>query len=158
MRSEQRMRNEFVILVVGLVALGLGYLLFHNRHTPLEHATVDLDRASELMRQDFEKAAGSMKVAVAEFYVNRGQMPHDNAESGLPAPDEYRGQTLRSATVRDNGDIDFEFDENSGRDGGHVLLVADLGHATAMGLQYRCRTDDYPNIVRAIPSCSYSGR
>jgi hypothetical protein len=155
------MRNEVLIFAGLLIALIVGSMLYRShgsRHTQLESSTTDLDRASDLMRQDYNKAAGSIRTAVAEFYVNMGKMPPDNAHAGLPAPEEYRGQTLRSATVSPDGNIDLEFDENSGNDGGHVRLVVDLSHATAMGPQWRCETQDYPNIARAIPACNYSGR
>jgi len=109
------------------------------------------------MRQDLAAAAG-IKTAVAEFYVSMGKMPKDNAEAGLPAPDEYRGQTLRSAMVSPDGSIDFEFDENSGKDGGHVRLVADLSHAHAMGVQWHCESADYSDIGSAIPNCAYVQR
>jgi len=152
------MRNELLICGALLVALIVGYEVFgHHAARPgrLDIVAVDVDSAGGRMREDFGKAAGGMKVAIAEFYVSRGQMPHDNVEAGLPAPEEYRGAALRSATVAANGSIDFEFDGNSGKDGGHVRLIPDLAHVNAMGVQWRCTTSDYPDIARAIASCSY---
>ena len=112
------------------------------------------DRASLLMRQDLA-AAAAMRVAVAEYYASMGKMPATNAEAGLPAPDQYRGKSLRSATLLPGGRIELAFDAQSGIDGGRVLLVPDLAHANAMGIQWRCETPDYPLIQRAVPLCDY---
>jgi len=153
------MRNELLICVALIVALVVAYTFFHSRAARpvrLDIATVVVDSGPGRMREDFGKAAGSMKVAIAEFYVSRGQMPRDNAEAGLPPPSEYRGSVLRSATVTANGSIDFEFDGNSGKDGGHVTLLPDVAHANAMGVQWRCTTSDYPDIAHSIGSCSYA--
>jgi hypothetical protein len=152
------MRNELVVVAAILFAALIGLLLFYkvkDQHSPLDRSTTDLDGASSLMRADFAQAAGSVKVAVAEYYASLGKMPQSNAEAGLPAPDEYRGQTLKSVSVAADG-IDFVFDANSGHDDGRIRLVADLSHANAMGVQWRCETSDYPQIARAISACIYT--
>jgi hypothetical protein len=155
------MRNDLLMAAGFLLVLLIGYAFLHSRHRPSNidrpAAMVAVAGGDNPMRQDFAAAAG-VKVAVAEFYANLGKMPQDNAEAGLPAPSEYRGQTLRSATVNPDGSIDFEFDENSGKDGGHVRLIADLSHASAMGVQWHCETTDYPDVARAIPNCAYAQR
>jgi hypothetical protein len=133
----------------------------HSRHRSVgvDHpaAMVASTGSDNPMRADLMAAAG-IKTAVAEFYVSMGKMPKDNAEAGLPAPAEYRGQTLRSATVDPDGSIDFEFDENSGKDGGRVRFVADLAHVNAMGVQWHCESADYSDIGSAIPNCVYIQR
>ena len=152
------MRNE-VVVVAAVVLAGLIGLMFFlktkDHRLPLEQSTTDLDRASSLIREDFAKASGSVKVAVAEYYVSLGKMPQSNAEAGLPAPNEYRGQTLKSVSVAADG-IDFVFDANSGHDDGRIRLVADLSHANAMGVQWRCETSDYPQIARVLSACTYT--
>jgi len=155
------MRNDLLMAIGFVLVLLVGYWFMHSRHRP---ASVDRPAAmvaspgnDNPMRQDLMAAAG-MKTAVAEYYVSMGKMPKDNAEAGLPAPDEYRGQTLRSATVSPDGSIDFEFDENSGKDGGHVRLVADLAHVGAMGVQWHCESADYSDIANALPNCAYVQR
>lgn len=152
------MRTAVFAFVGMLFAVLVGLALFHafgERKTPLQHATVDADRATVLMREDFALAAGSMKTAIAEFYASTGTMPSSNDKVGLPEPSAFRGHTLRSATVEHDGSISFEFDGESGRDGGRIHLVADIAHANAMGVQWRCVTSDYPLIRRVLPVCSY---
>lgn len=154
------MRNDLLAAAGVLVALLIGYWLFHGGtgRNLLSRASSSFGSADVLMRDDFIKAASSIKVAVAEFYVSRGRMPSDNAEAGLPAPDAYRGETLKSATVRGDGAIELVFDARSGREDGMVRLVADTTHADAMGVQWTCETSDYPKISRMLANCTYVGQ
>jgi hypothetical protein len=125
--------------------------------TPLDRS-VAFDRQRALMSEDFSKAIGSIKVAVAEYYMNMGKLPASNAQVGIPAPGEYRGRTLQSATVGEGGVIELVFDANSGKAGGRIRLVPDLAHANAMGVQWRCESPDYRFVRRIIPTCDYVSR
>jgi hypothetical protein len=113
------------------------------------------DRGYLLIRDDLTAVAG-MRVAITEFYAATGRMPATHADMGLPAPDQYRGKSLRSATLLPGGRIELVFDAQSGIDGGRIWLVPDLAHAAAMGIQWRCETPDYPLIRRALPTCDYT--
>jgi hypothetical protein len=149
-------------VVVGLsfllaVAVALAAGAAEPRKTPLDR-TAAFDRQRALMAEDFAKAAGSMKVAIAEYYMSMGKMPGNNAQAGVPAPGEYRGRTLQSATIRDGGTIELVFDANSGKAGGRIRLIPDVAHTDAMGVQWRCESPDYPLVRRIIPTCDYSGR
>lgn len=115
------------------------------------------DKASLLMREDLQAVAG-LRVALVEFYQSNGKMPAQQSELGLPAPEQYRGKTLKSAIVLADGSIDLVFDAASGVDGGRVRLVADTTRADAMGVQWRCETADYPQIRRVSPTCEYHAR
>ena len=153
------MRNDLLAAVAVVAALLIGYWLFHGGvgRGIADRASASLGRADGSMREDFAKAAGSIKVSVAEFYISRGKMPADNAEAGLFEPGAYRGKTLQSATVHSDGTIDFVFDARSGREGGVVRLVPDLSHP-AMGVQWDCESADYPSIAQLLPDCRYTGK
>jgi hypothetical protein len=112
------------------------------------------DKTSLLMREDLVLVAG-MRTALAEAYMNFGRMPANAAEAGLSAPEQYRGKTLKSATLLADGTIELVFDAQSGVDGGRVRFVPDLTHVNATGIQWRCETDDYPLIARVAPTCEY---
>jgi hypothetical protein len=113
------------------------------------------DRASLLIRDDVT-AVSSLRVAVAEYYATTGgKMPATQADMGLPPPEHYRGQSMKSATLLPDGRIELVFDAQSGVDGGRILFVPDLTHALAMGIQWRCETPDYPRIKRALAACDY---
>lgn len=111
-------------------------------------------RATELIRADVV-AMASARVAVAESFMTTGKMPTSNAEAGLPAAESYRGRSLRAAQVIPDGRIRLLFDGESGHEGGIIELVPDVGHLDSMGVQWRCETHDYPQIIRAVPSCDY---
>ncbi len=111
-------------------------------------------RAIEAIRSDVV-AIASAKVAITEHYMSLGRMPLTNAEAGLPAPDKYRGHSLLSLSIGDGGRIVLAFDALSGRDGGIIEFIPDLGGTEAMGVQWHCATGDFPQIVRALPSCEY---
>ncbi len=112
------------------------------------------DKASLLIREDMQ-AVGSLRVAIAEYYMTTGKMPAQQSDAGLPPPEQYRGKTLKSATVLADGSIELAFDAASGVDGGRIRFVVDSSRAEAMGLQWRCTTADYPLIKRASPACEY---
>jgi len=112
------------------------------------------DRTSQLMREDLAAVAG-LRLAVAEYYQVKGRLPARAEDVGLPPPEQYRGRTLRSATLTPDGRIELVFDAASGVEGGRVVLVADTSHADATGVQWHCRTSDYPLIRRVSPTCEY---
>ena len=112
------------------------------------------DRTSLLMREDLVLVSG-MRTAIAEAYMNMGRMPANAAEAGLSLPEQYRGKTLKTATLLADGTIELVFDAQSGVDGGRVLFVPDATRANATGIQWRCETSDYPLIARAVPTCEY---
>lgn len=119
-------------------------------------AAAGADEKSLLIRTDFAAAAGSMKTAIAEFYMTNLRLPASNDDVGLPGPDQYRGKSLKSAAVSADGSIEFSFDAGSGVEGGRIRLIPDLSRANAMGIQWRCESVDYPLIKRALPACDYA--
>ncbi|MBO9662829.1 pilin [Dokdonella sp.] len=120
-----------------------------------EALAASADEGSLRMREDLQAVAG-MRVAIVEYYQTNGKLPAQQADAGLPAPDRYRGKTLKSATVASDGSIDLVFDATSGVDGGRIRLVADTTQADAMGVRWRCETTDYPQIKRVSPLCEYT--
>lgn len=118
-------------------------------------AATGLDKGSALILADVAAATGSMRTAIAEYYMTTAKMPATNVEAGLPAAEQYRGKTLKSAAVMSGGSIELTFDANSGVDGGRIHLVPDISRADAMGIQWRCETSDYAQIKRALPTCEY---
>lgn len=123
---------------------------------PLDRA-VQPDDAALLMQSDYAKAARTMQIAVAEYYNNFGKLPKSNADAGLPPPSEYRGDTLRSATIGADGSIEMVFDGKSGKQGGRVRLIPDLSHVAAMSVQWHCQSPDYPQIDHILRNCAYTG-
>lgn len=170
------MRHATITFLASLLGAAIALLAFHfyrdwdERRQQSSRATVvaqvdqqgrKLDanvaaeqRAIELIRGDVMVMA-SAKVSVAENFMNNGRMPSNNAEAGLPAAENYRGRSLRFAQVVADGRIRLTFDSESGHDGGVIELIPEIGHMDSMGVQWRCETRDYPQIIRAVPGCDY---
>ena len=172
------MRNALITFfasALGVIVVLFGYQAWQQREAELERDAVERtqreavlrgqslqdqvaaeQRAIEAIRNDIV-AISSVKVAITEHYMSIGRMPLTNAEAGLPEPAEYRGRSLRSLSIGDDGRIVLEFDGLWGHDGGIIEFVPDLGGTEAMGVQWHCATSDYPQIMRALPSCDYAG-
>lgn len=170
------MRNAlitFIAAALGVIVSMFGYQAWQRHEAELEKSAneqaeqqalkqgIALDqqiaaeqRAIEAIRNDVVAISGA-KLSIAEFYMSTGRMPVKNAEAGLPEPEKYRGRSLHTLSLGDDGRIVLEFDALSGHDGGVIELVPDLAGIEAMGMQWRCTTRDFPQIVRALPACSY---
>jgi hypothetical protein len=116
--------------------------------------TLAEERAVLAIRSDLTSTSAA-RMAVAEFYMATGRMPASNAEAGLPEPQTYKGQSLRSLSVADGGELILTFDSASGVEGGTLEWLPDLTGIESMGLQWQCRTRDFPQIVRVLPNCKY---
>ncbi len=170
------MRHAAITFLASLLGAAIALLAFHlyrnwdEQRLQQSRATVvaevdqqgrELDaniaaeqRSIELIRADVV-AMASAKVAVAESFLTIGKMPANNAAAGLPAAETYRGRSLRSAQVVADGRIRLTFDSESGHDGGIIELIPEVGQLDSMGVQWHCETRDYPQIIRAVPSCDY---
>jgi hypothetical protein len=116
----------------------------------------DTERA-QLVRLGFVMREGLYTVArirpaVINYYETEGKWPATNAAAGLPAPDQYDGESFRSVTVLPDGRFVLVFNAQSGVDGGRVQLVPVTGRT----LNWRCETSDYPLIKCAVPTCDYN--
>ncbi len=115
------------------------------------------DEAGTRIRSDLS-VASAMKVAVAEYYASMGRLPARQSDAGLAAPSHYRGKSLTSATLLADGDIELVFDAASGVDGGRIRFEADFSHADTMGVQWHCRSTDYPRIAQIAPGCIHESK
>jgi hypothetical protein len=113
------------------------------------------DTSNVAIRTDFASVSGSMRTAIAEYYLTNMRLPASNEEVGLPAPERYRGASLQSATVMPDGHVELLFGATSGKDGGRIRLVPDISGADAMGVRWHCETGDFASIAQALPGCDY---
>ncbi len=95
--------------------------------------------------------AAQIKAHVVEFYLAEGVWPISNAALGLPAPDQYRGRSLRSMQVQDGGEIRLAYAEN-----GEVRLQPKADVAGSR-ITWQCLSSSYPDIATLIPQCRYTG-
>ena len=115
-----------------------------------------LSPAQLALAQDFATAS-ALKVGVTEYFMTQGRWPENNAAVGLPAPEQYRGDALRSATVLPAGVIELRFVRPGAPGSASVRLVADAENS-AMGVRWRCESPDYAEIGRVLAACTYSGQ
>jgi hypothetical protein len=102
--------------------------------------------------------ASMAKVAIAEALMSNGAAPSSNAEAGLPAPGDMRGQSLRETYVRSGGKIELVYDTQHGVEGGSIQLIPDVALAMRSGIvNWRCETADFPEITKFVPACHYIG-
>jgi hypothetical protein len=114
--------------------------------------------AAGFIANDMGAVSGMAKVAIAESMMSNGRMPNSNAEAGLPVSTDLRGRSLTETRVIENGIVELIFDETTGVDGGLIRLVPDAELAMRTGIvNWRCETDDYPEIEKVIPACSFTG-
>lgn len=99
--------------------------------------------------------ATNIKHEIAYFYAENGRFPSSNEELGLPAPEQFVGQSLSRLAVSDGGVIAITFNHLSGIKDGVIRLLPD-GSNPAMGLQWRCETPSYKNIGEWAPQCKYT--
>jgi type IV pilus assembly protein PilA len=100
------MRNEkgFTFIELMIVISIIGIL-----------ASIAIPQFSEYRKRAYRTEAYSLfegaKKNITEFYEYRGIFPKDNAEAGLPAPENIKGKYVGSLTVS-NGAVDVRFYQN----------------------------------------------
>jgi len=123
-----------------------------------EHETAAEEQRMRLTRSyrmEGLAAAQSVKVAIAEYYMNNARLPHSNREAGVAEPDKFSGESLRSLIVDTQGAITLTFDEKSGVRGGTIRLIPDVSNQT-MGVKWRCTSPDFSDIALSIAQCAYT--
>lgn len=101
------MRNLSIIAVVLLGLLAVGYLQYSRR------VQVDSYLGGAMVAQGLQTAA-AIRVRVEEYYWTDGEMPADNAQVGMPAPELVAPSPVRSVTVMRGGVIHVEYDDTLG--------------------------------------------
>jgi len=146
--------NFAVVLIAVLAALFL-YDRFRSSRTTGDFGVGQLQDRSKMLQSDFQRAAGGAKTAVAEFYASRGDWPTKNEDAGLPAPDAYRGESLRSLVIA-GPTITLTYDARSGVDGGKIILTGAATPDLAMGINWTCASPNIADIAAIFPFCKYS--
>lgn len=99
----------------------------------------------------------SLKVGVVEYFMSQDRWPSSNADIGVPAPEQYQGDKLRSARVLPDGVIELKFVHDDSQTQGVVRLVADATNSASMGVRWRCESPNFPDIASVMTGCKYTG-
>jgi len=98
------------------------------------------------------EAGVMLKQATAEFYYHQGKLPSSNQDVGLGGPEVYASNSLQTAAITENGEIELTYDAKSGVEAGVVRLIPTVVPGM---LKWRCETQDYQNIAKYMPQCKY---
>jgi len=152
----QRNIVNFVVVVLAVLLALFVYDKFRGKPAVEDFGAGELKARNDMILSDLNRAMGSAKVAVAEYFFNRAEWPTSNEQAGLPAPDAYKGDSLRKLEVTGNT-LTLTFDEKSGVDGGQIVMVAD-GSNPAMGVSWKCTSRNLGFIATVVPACTYTPR
>lgn len=97
--------------------------------------------------------AGPVKTYIMEYFSSSGKFPVDNSLVGLPEPERFSDNTVRSVAIQD-GVIVITYTEKTGVDGGIIRLTPepdDMGYM----MKWHCESPSYPNINNYMPQCRY---
>lgn len=150
----QKLLINFGIVLVAVLAALFLYDKFRSSRTTGDFGVGAMQERRAMLRNDFARAAGGAKTAVAEFYASRGAWPKNNEETGLPTPDNYRGESLRRLEVGDST-ITLTFDARSGVNDGKVILTGEVTPNFAMGINWTCTSPNIRDIANVLPACKY---
>jgi type IV pilus assembly protein PilA len=93
----------------------------------------------------------TFKAYIGEYYFNTGKLPSNNSEAGLPNPENFSSDAVKSVEIL-NGTIITTYTEKSGIDGGRIYLILE---PSDFQMQWRCETASYKLINKYIPQCNY---
>ena len=150
------------LFVLVLAAVLLGLFAFDRYKTAQVAGSPAMNENSPenvlrmaMIRDDFVRASSSAKVAFAEYMMANGKAPNNNADVGLSAPTEYRGQSLIRLDLRSDRLV-LTYDAKSGVADGRIELIADVARINTMGISWQCISPSFKDIQRILPGCRYS--
>lgn len=94
--------------------------------------------------------ASMAKTSVAEYYASMGKYPTNNAEAGLPAPAEIRGDGVDSVTVSPGGIITIQYNHLVG-DNLTLIIAPESSNGGGM-IVWDCKGGTLPTAYRP-PHC-----
>jgi Pilin (bacterial filament) len=131
------------------------------------NAAVEASQRADRARAERTKRAGRIanalaaaqlaKVATAEHYQSSLQWPTHNQEAGLPPPESFRNDVVRSITVEKHASttrIRVRYVEEGGER--ELQLLASVNQAFAFSWQ--CISNDTPDIQELASGCSYRAK
>ncbi len=143
--------------VVFLAVLGALFVYDQIRNRPsatgADFGAGEIRARNNMILSDVQRGLSPAKTAVAEYYMNRGDWSRDNEATGLPPPDQYRGESLRRLEVSGNR-ITLTFDARSDVDGGLLVYTGDASNL-AMGVSWTCSSPNIDYIATVLPNCVY---
>ena len=95
------------------------------------------------------------KIAVAEHHQSTGQWPASNKDVGLPLPESFRNEIVRSVVIEPYGAtsrIRARFVDAAAKER-ELQLIVSLNAST--GYTWQCFSPDFPSVNELAAGCSY---
>lgn len=96
-----------------------------------------------MLTQGFE-ASTMLRFASKEYFDGMGELPLSNAQLGMGTPEDYANQSLRSASIIEEGIVELVYNVTTGIDGGVVRFVPTVIPGM---IKWSCETPDYVDIA-----------
>lgn len=95
-----------------------------------------------------------LKLRVADYYLQKGVMPHTNAEAGISAPEVIFGARVKRVVLSRGGVLRVDFDEEFGK---AEMVFTPTASEKGEFFSWRCTSDSIdPAILDKLrPTCSH---
>ena len=100
------------------------------------------------------------KIVVMEYWSRNGELPCTSTELeafGMSMATQSGNPVVPRMDLTGCGQITLTFQQNSGVDGGMIVLQArEVQGAFGLSINWACSTKDYMDIARYVPQCTFS--
>jgi hypothetical protein len=136
-----------IVALVVAVAVGAGGFWYYQKQK------AEATRAAAV--SDALALANEVQSKVLQYYFKNKEFPSSNAQAGVPRPESFQMNALKSITVEKGGTINLLLNSQSGVDNGTITLVPTMDIVS--GKLWQCKTASFPEISKCCPECMFTG-
>ncbi|MBN2254686.1 MAG: pilin [Deltaproteobacteria bacterium] len=143
-------QSKGMIIIVALVvavAVGSGGFWYYQKQKT--------EAARKAALTDALARANEVQSKVLQYYFKNKEFPSNNVQAGVPRPESFQMNALKSITIEKGGSINLLFNSQSGVDNGTIVLVPTMDIAS--GKLWQCKTASFPEISKSCPECVFTG-
>lgn len=137
------MKILLILMAMGVAGAGA----FHT------HQTRDQFISAALYSEAFALTS-SVKLRVADYYLQNRAMPHRNADVGLEPPNSLFGTSVKRVAINRGGVLQVDFEEELGKS---TMVFTPTTSGNRGLLSWRCTSDSIkPAVLEKLrPTCNY---
>ncbi len=134
---------KFLIILIAMVGMGAGALHHYQKRNLLIQAA--------LLSEGFALSE-SVKLRVADHYIQHNVMPHDNEDAEVPPAKSIYGTSVKRVSVNRSGIVMVDFDKEIGRQS--MVFTPSVSPVSGV-LEWRCSSDSIdPKVLELLkPTC-----
>jgi uncharacterized protein HemX len=136
-----------IVALVVAVAIGGGGFWYYTKQKA--------EASRKAAVTDALARANEVQSKVLQYYFKNKEFPSSNEQAGIPRPESFQMESLKSITIGKDGRINLLLNSQSGIDNGAIVLVPTMDIAS--GKLWRCETASYPDISQYCPECVFAG-